>query len=247
MVILRVDLIFDYCALALILLACIGIYVLLVSRILPRRLLSPQRVGILCDRGVKKCVFPEGRSVTYEPKLSVRKYVSQYVLFSHDGGKYIKCKIHEKVKSLVYELVIYDRKDEVINTLEITEKMDMSGYTANVMLPPETSYVHLEVRQVNGFLLKENTGETYIGKNAVLFCFYVFILTLFIGLFANYVIISICDVFLGYFVWVPSVDFWPPLLVILAASVLVSIIALLFNISIPCKMVWNKKRKAEKN
>jgi hypothetical protein len=240
-----VDLIFGYCATAAILIAGIGIYAVLVSRILPGFFLSPLKGRALSERGVRKCVFPGGRSVTYEPKLNIRKYINQYVLFAKDGRKYMKCKINDKVKSLKYEVVVFDRKDRATDAFEITETVGDDGFTAEVMLPAHTSYIHLQLCEVNGVELKEKDYEVYSRKNAVRFISCVFALTLAVGLAINYVIVEVCDVLLGYFKCVPEVNWLPTFLVMLVVSALASLWIFSLNVVRPFRILRADKSKTE--
>jgi hypothetical protein len=244
--ILLVDVVFGYCAAAAILLASMGIYTLLVSRFLPKRLLSPVVGCNIHDRGIRKCVFPAGRGIVYEPRLTARRYINQYVIYSENGAKYIKCKINKKVKSVKYELVIYDRKNNPIEILQINQTADESGYTSAVMLPNETSYVDLRLCAANNVAFKEEDVDVYDGKNALLFLLTVFVLTLIMGLLANYVIVGFSDMLLGYLKAVPTVDPVFPLLILLAISAVTSLLALFLNLSRPCKLVWGAKKDNEK-
>ena len=89
------------------------------------------------------------------------------MIYSENGAKYIKCKINKKVKSVKYELVIYDRKNNPIEILQINQTADESGYTSSVMLPNETSYVDLRLCAANNVAFKEEDIDVYDGKNAV--------------------------------------------------------------------------------
>lgn len=243
MMIFLVDVVFGYCSLAIALIAGIYLYMLLISRILPLVLLKPIVGGTLAERGVKKSVFPGGRSIAYEPKLSTRKYINQYVLFSENGFKYIKCRVNEKVTSLKYELVIYDRKNKAIDRLEITQGA-RDGCTDAVMLPPETSFVHLNLCEFNGTPIKEKDPELYSGAGVFWFFAIVLVLNFALGLVMNYIVVEVSDVLLGYFQCVKSVDPIPPLAVIACVSIFSAAAAVLFNIARPCKFVWKNEKTA---
>ena len=241
MTIVQVDIIFGYCATAMIFITGIFLYMLLVSRILPRTLLSPIEPAVRGDRGVRKCVFPGGRSVAYEPRLAFRKYIREYVLFTRNGEKYIKCKLNEKVAALKFDLTIYDRKDRIIEKITVKETVEEECFSSEVMLPAETSYVHLQLRTVNGAEIENDETEVYGIGRAVFFCFSVFELTLAEGLFINYVIIEVCDKLLGYFLCVPNVNALLPFAVTVLVSVFATVLIFVFNVSTPCKFIWNKK------
>lgn len=241
-----VDVIFEYCAVALIFAASIGIYTVLVSRILPVIFLLPVRGDIPGDRGIRKCVFESGRSVTYEPKLGIRKYISQYVLFEKNGEKYIKCKVNEKIKSLKYELLMYNRKNKACGILEISENLETEGYTSEVMLPCEVSYAHLQLVSVNGNPIKEKENELYMCRNMVAFIASVFLLTFAEGMFIHSFIYEAFKLFLSFDRYVPYVNIVPALLASVAAAVLASVIILVLNVSAPFKLVWKKKANNKK-
>ncbi len=243
-----VDLIFEYCAVIMLFIAVVSLYFSLVSRIFPKLWLTPSPEDSISDRGVKKCVFPNGRSVAYEPKLSIRKYIKQYALFSLDGVKYIKCDINEKIRSMSYELMIYDRKNKVVERLEISENIANIGYSSEVMLPSETSFVRLRLLEVNGVSFRKTEREVYAGKKVLRFLISVFLLTFVLGLFVNYLVVNISDVLLRYFQAVPEVDPLPMLLVIFTVSAFVAICLLFLNMSAPFKIVWeDKKHRKNRN
>lgn len=246
MMILLVDVIFNYCSAAIILVCSICIYSLLVSSFLPKVLLSPIVGGSLHDRGIRKCVFAEERAVVYEPKLTARRYVNQYVLYTENGGKYIKCKLSRKVENIKYELVVYDRKNKPIEVLEISQTAGEGGYTSAVLLPSETSYVNLQLCSVNKVDFKEKDVDFYDVKRAILFFVLVFALTMAVGLLANYVIVGFADMLLGYLRAVPEIDSNVPLAVMAGISALTSFLVLSLNLVKPHKFIWKSGEKPKK-
>ena len=241
-----VDLVFEHLAIVLILLLSAVLYVLLLARVLPKILLVPRQGNIRGDRGIRKCVFNGGRSVTYEPKLDIRKYMSQYVLFSENGEKFIKCKINEKIKSLKYELIVYDRKNQPVTTLEIAEGISEKGYTSKVMLPPEASFVHVDIKSVNDTPLDAEKHDIYYGYGILLFFSVTLVLTLAEGLFSNYVAMKLMELVFAFSKHVQHTDEIIPLLVIAAVSIAFSFFITLINVNRPCYFVWNKNGIAHK-
>ena len=245
--ILLVDVIFNYSAAAIILLCAICIYALLVSRVLPKVLLSPIVGENIHDRGIRKCKFNGERAVVYEPRLTVRKYVNQYVLYTEKGRKYIKCKLDRRVENVKYELVVYDRKDNPIDVLQISQTPGEGGYTPAVLLPSETSYVNFQLGSVNKADLSEKDVDIYDVKRAFLFFIVVFALTISIGLLANYVIMGFVDMLLGYLKAVPHPDHRLPLAVMAGISALTAFLALSLNLARPHKFAWKSAKKNPKN
>ena len=134
----------------------LALYVALVSDILPHLFLKLRCVmrGNL-GRGLKKCVFPTGRSVLYEPHPSIRKYINKYLLFTSDGYKYVRCCFDCGVNKISYTVVMLNNNDKVIDVISVTEDVKRHGASANVMLHPDTSYVAVTVSRVNGLVNKK--------------------------------------------------------------------------------------------
>lgn len=244
--ILLVDVVFGYSAAAIILLCAACIYTLLVSRFLPKVFLSPIVGGSIHDRGIRKCVFDDERAVVYEPRLTARRYVKQYVLYTEDGGKYIKCKLDRKVENIKYELVVYDRKNTPIDVLQVSQTAGEGGYTSAVLLPSEASYVNFQLCSVNKVDIREKDVDIYDIKRAILFFVIVFALTMSIGLLANYVIIGFADMLLGYLKLVPEIDSVMPLAIMAGISALTAFLTLSLNLAKPHKFVWKSKKKSKK-
>ena len=87
--------------------------------------------------------------MVYEPEFKVRRFVSQYELFTKDGFKYIKCKTNPNVKSICYFVLAYDNRNKLIDTLKVFEKVKTKGYTRSVELPYNTSYVSFVLYRVD--------------------------------------------------------------------------------------------------
>ena len=135
------------------------LYVFLVSQVYPRLFL---RAGWskddIKDRGIKKYSFSGGRAILYEPSLSCRKYIKQYILSVHDRKKYLKCSIDERITSIRYEAVVFDANDRFVKIIEVSEPIRSEGDSSAVQLPPETAFVSLNVREING--ISVDTGKT---------------------------------------------------------------------------------------
>ncbi len=144
-------------------------YMLAVTRLLPAKWLRPMFPASKHDRGLKKNVFAGGRSVTYKPRLALRKYMSGYVLFCEGGRKYIKCKIGQNIKEIKYSVTIFNRKNDAVGTLDITEKTNGSGYTQTVNLPDETSFVQMSVLGVDGKDMEKSVASYYNARNIAVY------------------------------------------------------------------------------
>ena len=143
------DSVVSYLARSLMLIAGFYLYVFLMSYILPRVLLCRGKISPT-DRGLKKYSFSEGRAIVYQPTNAVSPYISQYILSSIQGEKYIQCKIDESITALKYEVQAFDHRHKLMHTVEIEEKeIQNKGYTQLARLNAETSYVNVVLRSVN--------------------------------------------------------------------------------------------------
>lgn len=130
--------------------ASIMLFIALVSRVLPRLLLKPvYRAEKVSDRGLKKYVFEGGRAIVYRPSEQNSKYVKQYVLSSHGGEKYIKCLADESVRSIEFDVAVFDSSDRMTDVITVRGKIDEDCVSEGVLLPYDTAYVQVMVRTVN--------------------------------------------------------------------------------------------------
>ena len=140
----------------------LSLYVALVSKILPLLLLKAQyQVKDMGDRGLKKYTFEGGRAITFKPFGEVGKYIKQYILSENDGDKYIKCRFDERILSIKYDVVALDSCDREISTIQVSVPKVSSGEAAAVILPENTSYVCLVVKEVNRFVVPDGPKMRY--------------------------------------------------------------------------------------
>ncbi|MBO5511072.1 MAG: hypothetical protein J6B24_04995 [Clostridia bacterium] len=102
------------------------------------------------DRGLLRVKFPEGRGVICEPQPRVKRYIPKYALFTMDGCKYIRLRVHRRVNFIRYDVVTFDRKGRLLDVLEVSERLTSEGNTRAVRLPTATAYAAVIPRQVDG-------------------------------------------------------------------------------------------------
>ena len=140
-----------YCISAVIILIVgAGLYVFVISKLLPHFLLVPSyKKHETADRGIAKYNFPNGRSVVYEPEIKYRRFLKKYVLFAYNDKKYIKCKLANDVDSIRYEVAVYNNKNKLVKVIEAAENISKKGETKNVELPADASYASVVLKRVN--------------------------------------------------------------------------------------------------
>ena len=143
----------------LLLLGC-GAFMVLIAFVLPKLFLKNRyNIDEPYDRGLKKYKFADsGHGIVYEPALAVRKYIKQYVLVEQHGEKKIKCKIDPELKYLNYDIVLFDTQNSVFSILNAKDVIQEKGYTKEVVLPDETSYVSILLNQVDGCTFEQHKG-----------------------------------------------------------------------------------------
>ena len=178
----------------LILVAILGIavYVFIISTVLPKVILKIRcSLSQSRDRGLKKHVYPSGRGVVYEPYPTLRKYVDRYVLFTHEGYKYLKCHLKENVIDLNYSIVMFNNKNEVLDVIDVNERVS-SDETDAILLHQDTSYISLILNRVNDITL--NSESPYYCKTKKIFLYAVSVAALsFFELLAVWVMLIIFD------------------------------------------------------
>ena len=85
-------------------------YALLIIWALPKLILkSKYPIAKTTDRGIKKYKFSDSDyAIVYEPSLSVRKYITQYILAKRDGKKTFQGKIAPNVTYIDFDLALRD-------------------------------------------------------------------------------------------------------------------------------------------
>ena len=141
-----IDVIVSLVAHIIIVIMSVIIYVLLVSGLYPRLVVKWEPSRKLRDRGLEKYIFPNGRSVIFEPEMKMRKYIKQYALLSQDGRKYIKCFVNDKIRYLKYDVLVFNNADELVDVVTVSEKLSGKEYSKAAPLPDSTSYVSVVLR-----------------------------------------------------------------------------------------------------
>lgn len=127
----------------------IALYLILCGRLLPSIVKVCYPFSESTDRGLHKYTYPNGRGVSYEVRPSIRKYINRYVLFTNNGYKYLKCRLDDAVSQMEYSVVMFDRRNRVIDVLDVETRQIENAETEEVLLHPDTSYVMLDLTVVN--------------------------------------------------------------------------------------------------
>ena len=127
------------------------LYVFVTACLLPKIFIRPHyKSDNVCDRGVKKYLFEEGRAIVYEPSQDIRQYVNQYILSDYNGKRCLQCKFDESIKKITYRVLTFSADDKSLGAFEVTENGVKDQMIPNVNLPYDTAYVSIEVKSVNG-------------------------------------------------------------------------------------------------
>ena len=164
-------------------------YVLLISSVilflfvmivaLPKALLKIKyRVKDPDDIGIKRCFYNGKRCVIYEGGHEISKYIEKYLLVEGKNCKILRCKIARKISYLNYDIVIFNRYDEVIDVVNVKENLVKGGYTRRVELSEETSYVKIVIREADDLIIKRKPIAYIPFGNAILYGFLASVLTI---------------------------------------------------------------------
>ncbi len=112
---------------------------------------------LLGDRGLRRVTFPGGRAVVYAPAPGIRRYIPTYALIKEAEGVFIRCRIHESIAYIRYDVATFDAKGKLLDVLRVSERITACGCTHGVRLPRNTAYATLVLRRVDG---------EYVGRDA---------------------------------------------------------------------------------
>ena len=150
--------------------ASLVIFVAVIKSLIPALSLKVHySVDRWLGRGVKKYKYPSGRAVVYEPHPRVRKYINKYALLVNDGYKYLKCRLDRYVKTLKFEVIMFSNKNKVIDVLSVYARMNDEPETKELLLHPETSYVAINIVEVNEQALEKTIRGYYTVPQLLLY------------------------------------------------------------------------------
>ncbi|MBE5818741.1 MAG: hypothetical protein E7312_06755 [Clostridiales bacterium] len=145
-----IDLILDFIAQVILIIAGSILYVFLTSRLLPAKLLKPKnKILYSSSIGIKKYVFDNGRGIVYIPDPHSQKYLTQYVLTENSGEKFLTCQFDNRVITAEYKVTVFDCDNKVIDVITVHDTPDQSEISGAVHLPFLTSYVDISVISIN--------------------------------------------------------------------------------------------------
>ena len=138
------------------------IYLFVVGKLLPAIFLRPRYKGLKSeDRGLKRYTYEDGRAIVYRPAGSCSKYIEQYILSANGDEKFVKCKVHDKIYSIEYDVIAFNARDKVLDVIAVKDPIRHAGMTSAVPLPLETSYVSIIARRVNRVRVEKKPTVTY--------------------------------------------------------------------------------------
>lgn len=145
-------------------------YALLIIWALPKLILkSRYPITQPTDRGLKKYKFSDDEyAVVYEPSLSARSYITQYVLAKQDGAKTFKCKFAPHITYIDFDIVLFDATGTCFSVINSMDIVKTDGMADEITLPDETAYASIVVNQVNQKTLhKAQNAHVSKGRIAV--------------------------------------------------------------------------------
>ena len=173
-----IDNIIAYVLSAILFVLSLILYVFCTSCLIPRIFIRPSySSNNVCDRGVKKYLFEDGRAIVYEPKQDVRQYINQYILSECNGKRGLQCKLDESIKKISYRILTFDAYDNALGAFEVTERGIKDEITQSVDLPYDTVYVSIEVKSINGKKIVSESDINYSATRLLAFVGITVILT----------------------------------------------------------------------
>ena len=208
------------------------IYVFWVSKILPKLLLRPiYDISVTGDRGLKKYTFANGRAIVCEPSLSSQKYIKQYILSSNNGEKYIKCKIDTRITSIKYDVMAMRADDQVIDIVQVSEIVSTPGMTCGALLPHDTSYVCVVVKEVNARQIVTDSKLTLPVLKVGIYFAVAVLCTIIEGMLLNAVAVSFLETVLSYSVGLSFSNYITALFTYTVIGAGVAFVTVLFHCS----------------
>ena len=194
-----IDAIVSYVLLGVLVFASLLLYVFSISCLLPHFLLKLQgQAKDIRDRGVRKYLFEQGRAIVYEPAFAIRKYISQYILSTQNGERFLTCKINRRVTSLQYSVSVFDADDRLLTVLDVSDPVDIPEMGRAVPLPYNTAYVSVSVKEVNGMAVASHAPLSLSWIRIGIFALCTVVLTVIEALVVKSVLRFFADLLFSY-------------------------------------------------
>lgn len=168
------------------------IYVFFMGRIIPKFFLKVSNAeNLVGDRGLRRYVFKGGRGIVYATIPSYHKVIDKYVLYEKSGGKYVKCNVLKNVSSLKYQIHMFNAESKLIDLLEVEEKLISPCQTSNIKVHPNTAYIRLVIKKVNGKAFDDVKITKLKKSSIVLFSLASLVVTVFEAFILRYAVFEI--------------------------------------------------------
>ncbi len=111
------------------------------------------------DRGVKKSNSEDGIFILYEPSPAAAKYIKRYKISLRTQEDCVPTFVGEwatPVQSAVYVISAFNKYDRRVAKKRVREFPHGARLTRSVPLPPETDFISLSVRRIDGKKIVQN-------------------------------------------------------------------------------------------
>ena len=138
------------------LLLSVVVFVILIMIILPKLLLKINYfVEMPDDRGLKRYIYKGKHCIVYESGEDNKRIIKQYILLEDKDCKILRCKTAKPIKFINYDVVVYDKADQIIKIINVKENLVNCEYTRRVELPQKTSFVKLVIKEVDNEVIND--------------------------------------------------------------------------------------------
>ncbi len=163
----------------MLLVASVLLFVILMTVVLPRMVLKAScKIKDPQGRGTRRVIYKGQRCVVYEASNKIHKYIKQYLLLKEPEGKILKCKTSGEYSYLDYDVVVFNRYNEVIKVINVKENIPEGDFTRKTPLPDDTSYVNIVVRRADNKVVSTEPIMSVSGKRVLLYSLFALLLTL---------------------------------------------------------------------
>ena len=101
-------------------------------------------------RGRKIVKEVDGESILYDAAPEISHVIPQYILSERGGEKRLICKLNGKVRTVDYDVALFDKEGKIFKVLNVREEVERAGYACEVALPAETEYVSIYLNAADG-------------------------------------------------------------------------------------------------
>lgn len=160
------------------------LFIVVHAIVLPRCFFRVSFETSVAGRGLKVINEKGGTSIVYEPDISIKKYIGQYIVSERYGKKRLIMRVADYLRFVSVDVALFDSDNRMFDILTVDDVISHKGYSDIIELPNNTAYVTLHLNAADDKKFEPRRKGGISGKKWAAFllcCTFCELLTVFVS------------------------------------------------------------------